>query len=440
MRGYSAYEVAVQNGFEGTPEEWLESLIGETGPQGERGYTGDTGPQGPQGVKGEKGDQGIQGPQGIQGEKGDTGEQGPKGDKGDKGDTGATGPQGPKGDTGAKGDTGPTGPQGIQGDKGDKGDKGDTGAQGPKGDKGDQGDDYILTAADKQDIAEQVSDMHISHRVTSLTATKLVCGETIEAVGIPVYVSAADISQYAAYNISDTGWYIFARITAPDGVTVTQETSIAGAAGYIASTGADHVDVAVRFEVAAESQAVTIDWGNAEEAFIFKATDLAVRNLDYRTTFYVYDLAPFVTWTYALATGTFSANTKYYTLADGVYTEAEVTTGATIPADTYYKRSKVRFEGMARNVTYKLDELIDCPIEIALPEVANDGHGAWFEFQLRYNAEYSCTLVPPTSDVKAGTAQTQKQTAGINVVDLHYTEVNGAKIWTLINTHSNIPT
>lgn len=422
MRGYSAYEVAVQNGFEGTPEEWLESLKGEKGDQGERGYTGDTGPQGPQGVKGEKGDQGIQGPQGIQGiqgEKGDAGEQGPKGDKGDKGDTGSTGP---------------AGPQGIQGDKGD------TGAQGPKGDKGDQGDDYILTAADKQDIAEQVSDMHISHRVTSLTATKLVCGETIEAVGIPVYVSAADISQYAAYNITDTGWYIFARITAPDGVTVTQETTIAGAAGYIASTGADHVYIAVRFEVAAESQAVTIDWGDTEEVFIFKATDLAVRNLDYRTTFYVYDLAPFVTWTYVLATGTFSANTKYYTLADGVYTEAEVTTGATIPADTYYKHSKVRFEGMARNVTYKLDELIDCPIEIALPEVANDGHGAWFEFQLRYNAEYSCTLVPPTSDVKAGTAQTQKQTAGINVVDLHYTEVNGAKIWTLINTHSNIPT
>lgn len=27
-RGYSAYEIAVKNGFEGTEEEWLESLIG----------------------------------------------------------------------------------------------------------------------------------------------------------------------------------------------------------------------------------------------------------------------------------------------------------------------------------------------------------------------------------------------------------------------------
>ena len=29
LRGYSAYEVAVQNGFKGTEKEWLESLKGE---------------------------------------------------------------------------------------------------------------------------------------------------------------------------------------------------------------------------------------------------------------------------------------------------------------------------------------------------------------------------------------------------------------------------
>ena len=27
LRGYSAYEIAVQNGFEGTEEEWLNSLL-----------------------------------------------------------------------------------------------------------------------------------------------------------------------------------------------------------------------------------------------------------------------------------------------------------------------------------------------------------------------------------------------------------------------------
>lgn len=81
---------------------------------------------------------------GEQGAKGDAGEQGNQGSKGDKGDQGIQGIQGPKGD---KGDAGETGPQGQTGP---------TGPQGPKGDKGDPGDDYILTAQDKQDIANLV--------------------------------------------------------------------------------------------------------------------------------------------------------------------------------------------------------------------------------------------------------------------------------------------
>ena len=46
LRGFSAYEIAVQNGYEGTVEEWLLSLIG---------------PEGPQGIQGVQGIQGIQG-------------------------------------------------------------------------------------------------------------------------------------------------------------------------------------------------------------------------------------------------------------------------------------------------------------------------------------------------------------------------------------------
>lgn len=38
-RGYSAYEIAVQNGFEGTEEEWLESLNGYTPVRGTDYYT-----------------------------------------------------------------------------------------------------------------------------------------------------------------------------------------------------------------------------------------------------------------------------------------------------------------------------------------------------------------------------------------------------------------
>ena len=52
IQGLSAYQVAVQHGFEGTEDEWLISLKGEkgeTGPKGDKGETGE---------KGEKGDPG----------------------------------------------------------------------------------------------------------------------------------------------------------------------------------------------------------------------------------------------------------------------------------------------------------------------------------------------------------------------------------------------
>ena len=186
--GLSAYQIAVNHGFEGTEEEWIFSLNGkdaytvavEKGYEGteaefyaqlgvlngieervsadaaaaeaaaeraalsastspklsanktwmtwdaEKGAYVDSG----QSAVGPKGDTGLTGPQGA------TGAQGPKGDKGDKGDTGATGAQGPKGDKGDKGDTGDTGAIGPQGPQGLKGDTGPTGPQGPKGDTG----------------------------------------------------------------------------------------------------------------------------------------------------------------------------------------------------------------------------------------------------------------------------------------------------------------
>lgn len=41
--GYSAYEVAVQEGFVGTEQEWLASLKGDTGNTGPTGADGDDG-------------------------------------------------------------------------------------------------------------------------------------------------------------------------------------------------------------------------------------------------------------------------------------------------------------------------------------------------------------------------------------------------------------
>lgn len=43
IHGKSAYEIALQNGFEGTEEEWLESLRGEPGKDGAPGQPGKDG-------------------------------------------------------------------------------------------------------------------------------------------------------------------------------------------------------------------------------------------------------------------------------------------------------------------------------------------------------------------------------------------------------------
>lgn len=107
-RGKSAYEIAKENGFNGTEAEWLASLKGEPGAAGASGkdgengktpYVGDNGNwyigaddtgKPSRGAKGEKGDTGSPGAKGDKGEPGAKGEPGSPGAKGDKGDTGAT--------------------------------------------------------------------------------------------------------------------------------------------------------------------------------------------------------------------------------------------------------------------------------------------------------------------------------------------------------------
>lgn len=138
-QGKSAFDIAIEQGYTGTVEQWLQSLVG---PQGAPGEKGDIGNAGPAGAKGDKGDPGEQGPQGIQGtpgpkgDKGDPGEQGIQGEKGEpgpQGEQGLQGPQGEKGDAGPQGPKGDKGDQGIQGEPGPKGDTGETGPQGADG-------------------------------------------------------------------------------------------------------------------------------------------------------------------------------------------------------------------------------------------------------------------------------------------------------------------
>ena len=138
--GKSAYRVAVDNGFVGTEDEWLASLVGPEGPRGRQGETGETGPAGvtsavvtvdnttgtPSATATvENGLLSIA----ISGIKGETGAAGA---------TGATGPQGPQGIQGIQGETGPQGEEGAPGA---------TGAQGPKGDTGDTPDFSIGTVS-----------------------------------------------------------------------------------------------------------------------------------------------------------------------------------------------------------------------------------------------------------------------------------------------------
>ena len=135
FKGYylSAYAIAQKHGYNGTESEWLASLKGDKGDTG-AAFTYDmfTAAQlETLKVKGDKGD------------KGDTGAQGIQGEKGDKGDTGAAFTYDMF--TAAQLEA-----LKVKGDKGDKGEKGD------KGDTGDPGSDYVLTDADKSEIAALV--------------------------------------------------------------------------------------------------------------------------------------------------------------------------------------------------------------------------------------------------------------------------------------------
>ena len=369
------------------------------------------------------------------------------------------GPQGPKGDPGETGETGPKGDPGPQGEPGKDGADGADGKDGQDGAPGQRGADGVsptitvtdITGGHRVTITDADGSKSIDlmngtteplSRVTSLDDTAIAAGNAVAAVGIPIYVE--DPAQYAEYSLTASGWYLFIGVAAKDGGTVTEATTVTGAAGAIVEAGADRVALAVRFDTTAQSVPVVIDWagdGASVDRYVFTASDLAARNLDYRTTFYIYDLAPFAHGHFEpTADATFAAGKTYWIETPDGYVRAEVTTGDPVPEATYFERKSLSFYGMTPNVTYKLDEIVDCPIIIDLPEVPDDGHGAWLEMQLRYAGSYSCTINPPSTDVKVGTAQTQAQTAGINTIDLQYTCAGEVKMWTLLNTHSNIPT
>lgn len=95
--GKSAYEIAVQNGYDGTETDWLESLKGQKGDTGEPGATGAKGDHGEKGDQGEPGTPGAKGERGEKGEKGDAGAPGKDGVNGKDGTNGVDGKNGTDG-------------------------------------------------------------------------------------------------------------------------------------------------------------------------------------------------------------------------------------------------------------------------------------------------------------------------------------------------------
>lgn len=69
------------------------------------------------------------------------------------GATGPRGPQGPQGPEGPRGQQGPKGETGDEGPQGPDGPRGPQGPQGPEGPIGPKGEDYVLTQADRTEIA-----------------------------------------------------------------------------------------------------------------------------------------------------------------------------------------------------------------------------------------------------------------------------------------------
>ena len=197
----SAYAIAVEHGYKGTVEQWLESLVGPQGEGGKDAYTiaveqGFTGtveqwlasmkgdaatveivgatalaavdaptvtevegstpaarryklgiPAGPRGIHGEAGRIEIVGAYALAPKEEPTVTEMPGSTAQHRlyrlgipiGDKGAKGDKGDKGDTGATGPQGPKGDTGETGPQGPKGGTGETGPQGPKGDTGETG-------------------------------------------------------------------------------------------------------------------------------------------------------------------------------------------------------------------------------------------------------------------------------------------------------------
>lgn len=281
--GKSAYEIALENGYTGSKEDWLQSLKGERGLQGPPGPTG---PQGQQGIQGIQGTEGLQGPRGemgkpfsisktfktkaeleadrtvAEGEMAVVSSDNPDTDEdngrlyvrtedgwsflldlsGVKGIQGPAGPIGPEGPKGEEGDTGPAGPKGDKGDTGERGRDGQSayimangdleygsvdawirslkGEKGEKGESGERGRDGV----------------GIPQKLT-LSGNTLTLSDGGGSVTLPSQPATnAPAGQANEYEIHGTGMPN-GKVTAPVGTTYVDTAATNGALKWIKRTG-----------------------------------------------------------------------------------------------------------------------------------------------------------------------------------------------------------
>lgn len=216
----------------------------------------------------------------------------------------------------------------------------------------------------------------------------------LEVIGVPEYIGEDEIGEVNGYDIAKTGWYSFARITADNGVYVGSGLIVDGVEDYKA--GVNYIDVAVRFGTNGDSTIITINWdGNTVNQYLFRATDLAIRNLDYRSTYRVYDIGDCLSFT--------TSGTK-----------------------------KAVFQNLTRNIVYAVDA-IDCPMVVHLPDVSTESFGTWIELrvELTTSTNVSLEFVPPGNTKLSGT-NVNVPKEGLNIIMAQYHEKMNT--WFISNT------
>lgn len=132
------------------------------------------------------------------------------------------GPQGPQGETG------PQGEKGEPGEQGPKGETGPVGADGPQGPQGIPGNDYVLTDADKTEIAEQAAGLVEVPEDGGIAVTGATVGQTVkisavDEKGVPTAWEPVDFPSGGGEevwedvcDITFTEDVLVARILTPD--------------------------------------------------------------------------------------------------------------------------------------------------------------------------------------------------------------------------------